>query len=47
MGFMIAAYFVIWLAVFVFVFSIWRRTRSLENEVATLKDVAAEKPAGN
>jgi CcmD family protein len=47
MTFMVAAYLVIWLAVFLFVFSIWRRTRSLENEVATLKEVASEKPAAH
>jgi len=46
MAFMIAAYLVIWLAVFVFVFSMLRRERGLESEIAALKEVAGEKPTG-
>jgi CcmD family protein len=43
---MIAAYLVIWLAVFVFVFLMMRRQRAVENEIAALKEIANEKQAG-
>jgi len=45
MAFMIGAYMVIWLAVFVFVFSMMRRERALEVEIAALQETASEAPA--
>jgi CcmD family protein len=46
MAFMVAAYMVIWLAVFVFVFMLMRRERQLESDIAALKDASAEGPGG-
>jgi CcmD family protein len=47
MAFMIGAYMVIWLAVFVFVFTMMRRERGLEAEIAALQEMASEKPAAH
>ena len=45
MAFMIAAYMIIWFAVFAFVFYMMRRQRALEAEIAALQEAVAEKPA--
>ena len=45
MAFMVGAYMVIWLAVFVFVFMMMRRERQLENDIAVLQEAANENPA--
>lgn len=47
MAFMIAAYMVIWLAVFVFVFMMMRRERQLESDIAVLQEAAREDAARN
>ena len=46
MTFMIAAYMVIWLAVFIFVFMMMRRERQLERDIAALKEATTEGPGG-
>lgn len=46
MAFMVAAYMVIWLAVFVFVFMMMRRERQLESDIAALKEATTEGPGG-
>ena len=43
MAYMVAAYLIIWFATFAFLFSIMRRQRSLEREIALLSEVAREK----
>lgn len=43
MGYMVAAYLIIWFATFAFLFSIMRRQRNLEREIALLSEVAREK----
>jgi CcmD family protein len=42
MAFMIAAYMVIWLVVFVFVFMMMRRERQLEADIALLKETSGD-----
>jgi CcmD family protein len=46
MAFMVAAYMVIWLAVFVFVFMMMRRERQLESDIAALKEATTEDHGG-
>ena len=43
MAFMVAAYLVIWLATFIFVFSIMQRQRTVQREIAALREIAQEK----
>ena len=43
MTYMVAAYLVIWIATFAFVFSISHRQTSLRKELAALQDVVNEK----
>jgi CcmD family protein len=40
MAFMVAAYLVIWLATFLFVFSIMQRQRTIQREIAALRELA-------
>jgi CcmD family protein len=47
MAFMVAAYMVIWLAVFIFVFMMMRRERQLESDIAVLKETTHEGTGGN
>ena len=46
MAFMIGAYMVIWLAVFVFVFMMMRRERQLESDIAVLQEAVHEDATG-
>jgi CcmD family protein len=43
MAFMVGAYLVIWLATFIFVFSIMQRQRTMQREIAALREIATEK----
>lgn len=43
MAYMIAGYMIIWVASFVFIFSMVRRQASIERELAALKDAVGEK----
>jgi CcmD family protein len=45
MAFMIAAYLVIWLAVFVFLLSMVRRQSNLQREIAALRELAQDRDA--
>jgi CcmD family protein len=42
MAYMVAAYFVIWLASFAFILSMVRRQRNLQREIEALREVAQE-----
>lgn len=42
MTFMVAAYLVIWLAAFAFIFSMVQRQRNMQREIAALRDLAQE-----
>jgi CcmD family protein len=44
MIYMVAAYFVIWLASFAFIFSMVDRQRNLEREISALREVMQERP---
>jgi CcmD family protein len=43
MVFMVAAYLVIWLAAFVFIFSMMQRQRSIQRDIATLRELTRER----
>jgi CcmD family protein len=43
MAFMVAAYLIIWLAAFVFIFSMVRRQSTLQREIASLREIAKER----
>lgn len=43
MTFMVAAYLVIWLAAFVFIFSMVRRQSGLQREIAALQELLKDK----
>jgi CcmD family protein len=43
MGYMVAGYLIIWLAAFAFIFSMIKRQRDLEREVAMLKELIRER----
>ncbi len=43
MIFMVAAYLIIWLAAFVFIFSMMQRQRSIQQEIAALRELARER----
>lgn len=43
MAFMVAAYLVIWLASFVFIFSMVQRQRTIQKEIAALSELAKER----
>lgn len=45
MAFLVAAYLVIWLAAFAFIFNMVRQQNKLQNEIATLKELLREKRA--
>jgi hypothetical protein len=45
MAFLAAGMIVFWITTFIFVFSIMRRERRLEEEVAMLREVVAEEEA--
>lgn len=45
MAFMIAAYLVIWLAAFVFIFSMVHRQSGLQREISAMRELLKEKPA--
>ncbi len=47
MTYMVAAYFVIWLASFAFIFSMVHRQRNLEREISALREVMQEGPGVN
>lgn len=47
MTYMVAAYFVIWLASFAFIFSMVRRQRSLQREIDALRELVQERPSTN
>ena len=43
LGFLFAAYTVVWLALFVYVLSLGRRSRTLEREVEELRQLVARR----
>jgi len=43
MAFMIAAYLIIWLAAFVFIFSMVRRQSGLQREISALRELVQER----
>lgn len=43
MAFMVAAYLIIWLAAFVFIFSMVRRQSALQREIAALRELLQDK----
>ena len=43
MAFMVAAYLIVWLAAFVFIFSMMQRQRSLQKEITALQELAKER----
>ncbi len=43
MAFMVAAYLIIWLAAFVFIFSMMQRQRSIQQEIAALRELTRER----
>ncbi len=45
MTFMVAAYLIIWLAAFAFIFSMMRRQSNLQREIAALRELLKDKPA--
>lgn len=47
MTYMVAAYFVIWLASFAFILSMVRRQRNLQREIETLRELVHEQPGTN
>lgn len=47
MAFMVAAYLVIWLAVFVFLISMMRRQSNLQREISALREVSHERDASS
>ncbi len=47
MTYMVAAYFVIWLASFAFILSMVRRQRNLQREIEALREVVQEGPSTN
>ncbi len=42
MAYMVAGYLIIWVASFVFIFSMVQRQRSLQREIETLKEMAGD-----
>lgn len=44
MGYMVAAYLVIWGVSFVFILSMVRRQTSIQREIAALRETLAERP---
>ncbi len=44
MTYMVAAYFVIWLASFAFILSMVRRQRNLQREIESLRELVQERP---
>jgi CcmD family protein len=44
MGYMVAAYLIIWGVSFVFILSMVRRQTNIQRELASLKETLAEKP---
>ncbi len=46
MAYMVAGYLIIWVASFVFIFSMAQRQRGLEHEIEQLKDLASERNRG-
>jgi CcmD family protein len=47
MTYMVAAYFVIWLASFAFILSMVRRQRNLQREIDALRELVQEGPSAN
>ncbi len=45
MAYMVAAYFVIWLASFAFILSMVRRQRNLQREIDSLRELVQEPPS--
>jgi CcmD family protein len=45
MAFMVAAYLVIWLAVFLFLISMVRRQSNLQREISALREMSQERDA--
>ena len=45
MGYMVAAYLIIWGASFAFILSMVRRQANIQREIAVLKEALAERPA--
>ena len=43
MAFMVAAYLIVWLAAFVFIFSMMQRQRNLQKEITALQELAKER----
>lgn len=43
MAFLVAAYLIIWLAAFAFIFNMVRQQNKLQNEIAMLKELLKEK----
>lgn len=43
MAFLVAAYLIIWLAAFAFIFNMVRQQNKLQNEIASLKELLKEK----
>lgn len=43
MAFMVAAYLIIWLAAFAFIFSMVRRQGALQREIAALRELLKDK----
>ncbi len=43
MAFLVAAYLIIWLAAFAFIFNMVRQQNKLQNEIAALKELLKEK----
>ncbi len=43
MAYMVAAYLIIWLASFVFIFSMVRRQSALQREISSLRELAQER----
>lgn len=43
MAFMLAAYLIIWLAAFAFIFSMMRRQSGLQREISSLRELVQER----
>lgn len=43
MAFLVAAYLIIWLAAFAFIFNMVRQQNKLQNEITSLKELLKEK----
>ncbi len=46
MPYLVAAYLIVWLASFAFIFSMVQRQRNLQREIEQLQQVANERPQG-